>query len=110
VHAGFARYFQIPNFQGVSPAINNIFAGTSGSLGVASGGNLAALPETDYYYWDAGFTDEIIPDLVSGEDNYFRIDRYYLDEGQFGGVPIDAPLNYKRGYGAGVENTLTYNR
>ena len=32
-----------------------------------------------------------------------------LDEGQFGGVPIDAPLNYKRGYGAGVENTLTYN-
>ena len=48
-------------------------------------------------------------DLVWGEDNYFRIDRHYLDEGQFGGVPIDAPLNYKRGYGGGVENTLTYN-
>ena len=108
VHAGFARYFQIPNFQGISPAINNIFAGTSGSLGVASGGNLAPLPETDYY-WDAGFIHEIMPDLVWGEDNYFRIDRHYLDEGQFGGVPIDAPLNYKRGYGAGVENTLTYN-
>ena len=108
VHAGFARYFQIPNFQGISPAINNIFAGTSGSLGVASGGNLAPLPETDYY-WDAGFTHEIMPDLVWGEDNYFRIDRHYLDEGQFGGVPIDAPLNYKRGYGGGVENTLTYN-
>lgn len=108
VHAGFARYFQVPNFQGISPAINDIFAGTSGALGVASGGNLAPLPETDYY-WDAGFTHEIMPDLVWGEDNYFRIDRHYLDEGQFGGVPIDAPLNYKRGYGGGVENTLTYN-
>ncbi len=108
LHAGFARYFQIPNFQGVSPAINNIFAGTSGSLGVASGGNLAPLPETDYY-WDAGFTHQIMPNLVWGEDNYFRIDRHYLDEGQFGAVPIDAPLNYKRGYGGGVENTLTYN-
>ncbi len=108
LHAGFARYFQIPNFQGISPAINNIFAGTSGSLGVAGGGNLAPLPETDYY-WDAGFTHEIMPNLVWGEDNYFRIDRHYLDEGQFGAVPIDAPLNYKRGYGGGVENTLTYN-
>ncbi len=108
LHAGFARYFQIPNFQGISPAINNIFTGTSGSLGVAGGGNLAPLPETDYY-WDAGFTHEIMPSLVWGEDNYFRIDRHYLDEGQFGSVPIDAPLNYKRGYGGGVENTLTYN-
>ncbi len=108
LHAGFARYFQIPNFQGISPAINNIFAGTSGSLGVAGGGNLAPLPETDYY-WDAGFTHELIPNLAWGEDNYFRIDRHYLDEGQFGAVPIDAPLNYKRGYGGGVENTLTYN-
>ena len=108
LHAGFARYFQIPNFQGISPAINNIFAGTSGSLGVASGGNLAPLPETDYY-WDAGFTHQVLPNLVWGEDNYFRIDRHYLDEGQFGAVPIDAPLNYKRGYGGGVENTLSYN-
>ncbi len=108
LHAGFARYFQIPNFQGVSPNISNIFAGTSGSLGVASGGNLAPEPETDYY-WDAGFTHAFLPHLMWEEDNYFRIDRHYLDEGQFGAVPIDAPLNYKRGYGGGVENTLTYN-
>ena len=50
-----------------------------------------------------------MPNLVWGEDNYFRIDRHCLDEGQFGAVPIDAPLNYKRGYGGGIENTLTYN-
>jgi len=108
LHAGFARYFQIPNFQGISPSISNLFAGTSGAIGVASGGNLAPEPETDYY-WDVGFTHEFLPRLNWEEDNYFRIDRHYLDEGQFGAVPIDAPLNYKRGYGGGVENTLTYN-
>jgi len=108
LHAGFARYFQIPNFQGISPNISNIFAGTSGAIGVATGGNLAPEPETDYY-WDAGFTHQFLPNLNWEEDNYFRIDRHYLDEGQFGAVPIDAPLNYKRGYGGGVENTLTFN-
>ena len=40
---------------------------------------------------------------------YFRIDRHYLDEGQFGFVPIDAPFNYVRGYGGGTEESLTYN-
>ncbi len=40
---------------------------------------------------------------------YFRIDRHYLDEGQFGFVPIDAPFNYARGYGGGTVNSLTYN-
>ena len=69
---------------------------------------MAPEPETDYY-WDAGFTHAFLPHLIWEEDNYFRIDRHYLDEGQFGAVPIDAPLNYKRGYGAGIENTLTYN-
>ncbi len=108
LHAGFARYFQIPNFQGISPVFSNVLAATSASAGVAPGGSLAPLPETDYY-WDAGFTQQLMPNLVWGEDNYFRIDRHYLDEGQFGVVPIDAPLNYKRGYGGGVENTLTYN-
>jgi outer membrane receptor protein involved in Fe transport len=108
LHAGFARYFQIPNFQGISPNISNIFAGTSGAIGVATGGSLAPEPETDYY-WDAGFTHPFLPNLNWEEDNYFRIDRHYLDEGQFGAVPIDAPLNYKRGYGGGVENTLTFN-
>jgi len=108
LHAGFARYFQLPNFQGISANFSNILANTSGSLGVATGGNLAPLAETDYY-WDAGFTHELASRLMWEEDNYFRLDRHYLDEGEFGAVPINAPLNYKRGYGGGVENTLTYN-
>ena len=49
------------------------------------------------------------PYVAFAQDNYFRIDRHYLDEGQFGFVPIDAPFNYVRGYGGGTENSLTYN-
>jgi hypothetical protein len=43
------------------------------------------------------------------QDNYFRLNRNYLDEGQFGFVPIEAPLNYSRGYGWGTENSVSYN-
>ncbi|HJU09653.1 MAG TPA: hypothetical protein VJ728_02190, partial [Candidatus Binataceae bacterium] len=39
----------------------------------------------------------------------FRLDRNYLDEGQFGFVPIESPLNYSRGYGWGSENSISYN-
>jgi outer membrane receptor protein involved in Fe transport len=107
LHAGFARNFQIPNFQGISSRTAATFAGTSGAVGVQAG-KPNAVPETDYY-WDAGLTHELAPHLVFTNDNYFRLDRHYLDEGQFGFVPIDSPLNYVRGYGGGTENSLTYN-
>jgi outer membrane receptor protein involved in Fe transport len=108
LHAGFARNFQIPNFQNVSSGISMLFAGTTGAVGTSPGGNTAPFAETDYT-WDTGFTHRFSPQLVFANDNYFRIDRHYLDEGQFGFVPIDAPFNYVRGYGGGTEESLTYN-
>ena len=108
VHAGFARNFQIPNFQNVSPGIFKLFAGTTGADGTSPSGNTTPDTETDYT-WDAGFTHQFAPHLVFAQDNYFRMDRHYLDEGQFSFVPIDAPFNYVRGYGGGTENSLTYN-
>jgi len=108
IHAGFGRNFQIPNFQEVSSGITRMFAGTSGANGISAGGRTAPFAETDYT-WDAGFTHDFSPRLVFAHDDYFRIDRHYLDEGQFGFVPIDAPFNYVRGYGGGTENSLTYN-
>ena len=108
VHAGFARNFQVPNFQNVSSGIFKLFAGTTGADGTSPGGNASPDTETDYT-WDIGFTHQLTPHLVFAQDNYFRIDRHYLDEGQFGFVPIDAPFNYVRGYGGGTENSLTYN-
>ena len=108
LHAGFARNFQVPNFQNVSARIFRSFAATTGAVGTSPSGNTLPYAETDYT-WDAGFTHQITPNLVFAQDNYFRIDRHYLDEGQFGFVPIDAPFNYVRGYGGGTENSLTYN-
>jgi outer membrane receptor protein involved in Fe transport len=106
LHAGFARYFQVPNFQAVSPNIIAVFNGTSGATGV--GGNPFPAPERDYY-WDAGLAHRLDASLNFEQDNYLRLDRNYLDEGQFGFVPIEAPFNYSRGYGWGTENSLTYN-
>ncbi len=108
VHAGFARNFQIPNFQEVSSGISRLFAGTTGANGTSPGGKTSPYAETDYT-WDVGFTHEFTPRLVFSHDDYFRIDRHYLDEGQFGFVPIEAPFNYVRGYGGGTENSLTFN-
>ncbi|HXW83062.1 MAG TPA: TonB-dependent receptor, partial [Candidatus Binataceae bacterium] len=108
LHAGFARNFQVPNFQNVSSNIFKLFKGTTGADGTSPSGNTSLDAETDYL-WDAGFIHRFTPQLVFEQDNYFRIDRHYLDEGQFGFVPIDAPFNYVRGYGAGIENSLTYN-
>lgn len=107
-HAGFARNFQVPNFQNVSSGIFKLFRGTTGAIGTSPAGNTTPFAETDYT-WDAGFTHQLSRRLAFAQDNYFRIDRHYLDEGQFGFVPIDAPFNYVRGYGGGTENSVTYN-
>ena len=98
----------MPNFQNVSSGIFKLFAGTTGAVGTSPSGNTSPFTETDYT-WDVGFTHQFTPHLAFAQDNYFRIDRHYLDEGQFGFVPIDAPFNYVRGYGGGTEHSLTYN-
>jgi outer membrane receptor protein involved in Fe transport len=107
IHAGFARNFQVPNFQGISPGITAL-KNTTGGVGPGIPLSTKLDAETDYT-WDVGYTHQITPQLVLSQDSYFRIDRHYIDEGQFGFVPVDAPFNYVRGYGAGLENSLTYN-
>jgi outer membrane receptor protein involved in Fe transport len=108
VHAGFARNFQVPNFQNVSSGIFGLFKGTTGAADSTLSGNTSPFAETDYT-WDAGFMQRLTPHLTFAQDDYYRLDRHYLDEGQFGFVPIDAPFNYVRGWGAGNENSLTWN-
>lgn len=107
IHAGFARNFQVPNFQNIS--ISSNLAGTSGSTGLPESTNSTKLDAETDYTWDVGYTHQITPHLQIAQDSYFRIDRHYIDEGEFGFIPLDAPFNYVRGYGAGIENTLSYN-
>lgn len=106
LHAGFARYFQVPNFFALSPSAFSTFANTSAGYGLAAGGAYPK-PERDWY-WDVGGVYHITPHLAYQHDDYFRLDRDYLDYGFFSYIPIDIPFNFERGYGWGTENSISY--
>ena len=104
LHGGFARYMQVPSFQGISPTASAAFAGTSaaGPAGIAT-----PLAETDYE-WDVGVVQRLAPGLTLSEDNFYEVTHGYLDTGQFGVVPIFAPFNYAHGYIWGGELAVNY--
>lgn len=104
LHGGFARYFQVPSFQGISPTVSSTFAGTT-----AAGPPGIATPTTeDDYEWDVGVVQHLGPNLTISEDNFYEITHHYLDTGQFGVVPIFAPFNYDHGYIWGSELAASY--
>ncbi len=104
LHGGFARYMQVPSFQGISPGAPAAFKGTTGEAG-----NGVATPETeDDYEWDAGVVHQLTNQITLSEDAFYEYTDHYLDTGQFGDVPIFAPFNYKHGYIWGTETAVTY--
>ena len=106
LHGGFARYIQVPSFQGISPGAPAAFAGTTGSPGTVTG---SVTPETeDDYEWDVGMVHQLWKNVTISEDAFYEYTRHYLDTGQFGEVPIFAPFNYKHGYIWGTETAITY--
>ncbi len=103
-HGGFARYMQVPSFQGISPGAPAAFAGTTGEAGTG-----VVNPETeDDYEWDVGVIHQVFENLTVSEDGFVEYTKHYLDTGQFGDVPIFAPFNYKHGYIWGSETAITY--
>lgn len=104
LHAGFARYFQVPSFQGISPTASRTFAGT-----IAAGPPGVATPTTeDDCEWDFGGVEHLGSRLTISVDGFYEITHHYLDTGQFGVVPIFAPFNYDRGYIWGGEMAASY--
>jgi outer membrane receptor protein involved in Fe transport len=104
LHAGFARYMQVPSFQGISPTASAAFAGTS-----AAGPPGISTPITeDDFEWDVGIVHHLTPKITLSQDNFFEITDHYLDTGQFGVVPIFAPFNYGHGSIWGSETAVTY--
>ena len=105
-HGGFARYMQVPSFQGISPNAPAAFAGTTaeGPPGVST-----PLTEDDDE-WDVGLVHHLTPSITLSEDNFYEITHHYLDTGQFGVVPIFAPFNYDKGYIWGSEFAINYKR
>jgi hypothetical protein len=104
IHAGFARYMQVPSFQGISPTATAAFANTTGA---GPAGIATPLTEDDYE-WDVGAIHHFNKRVTLSLDNYYERTRRYLDTGQFGVVPIFAPFNYGHGYIWGSELALSY--
>ena len=104
VHAGFARYFQVPSLLGISPTAQAAFAGTT-----AAGPPGVPTPVTeDDREWDVGVMRELAAGLTVSADAYYEWTTRYLDTGQFGVVPIFAPFNYGTGHLCGVELASRY--
>ncbi|MGA2411105.1 MAG: TonB-dependent receptor, partial [Candidatus Binataceae bacterium] len=104
-HAGFARYFQTPDFQTVSEGAFNAFKGTTAAV---SQGGTQPYPEKDYY-WAAGVLHHFGQHLTVTENGYFRLSQDLIDLGQFGFVPVFVPFNYQHGRIYGSEFSATYN-
>lgn len=105
LHAGFARFFQTPSFETISPRTFALFQKTTAAVGP---GSLSLLPERDYY-WDAGIVRHFGTHLTLSEDAYFRLAHNLIDLGQFGFVPIFSPFNYRNGRIYGTMTSASYN-
>lgn len=104
LHAGFARYMQVPSFQGISANAPSTFSGTSGQGLLGNGIPLAE----DDLEWDVGGVWRLGRHVTLSQDNYYERTFHYLDTGQLGLVPIFAPFNYGMGYIWGSEFALNY--
>jgi outer membrane receptor for ferrienterochelin and colicin len=104
VHAGVARYMQVPSFQGISPNASQAFAGTTaaGPPGISN-----PLTEDDIE-WDAGIVYHLGRHVTLSQDGFYERTDHYLDTGQFGVIPIFAPFNYGAGYIWGSETAVNY--
>jgi TonB dependent receptor/TonB-dependent Receptor Plug Domain len=104
LHAGFARYFQVPSLLGISPTAQAAFAGTT-----AAGPPGIPTPQTeDDRELDAGVVRQVTSNFSLSADAYYEWTTHYLDTGQFGVVPIFAPFNYGRGHLWGTELAAHY--
>jgi len=106
IHAGYARYFQVPSLLGISPTAQAAFTGTT-----AAGPPGIPVPLTeDDREWDLGVVHELAAGLTVSADAYYEGTERYLDTGQFGVVPIFAPFNYGTGHIWGAELASRYQR
>jgi len=103
-HAGVARYFQVPSFEGISPRTPGAFDGTTGA---GPAGVTNPLTEDDWE-WDVGVVQRLLPSLTVSLDGFYEYTRHYLDAGQFGSVPIFAPFNYHHGNVWGAEASFDF--
>ncbi|MBF0858932.1 TonB-dependent receptor [Gluconobacter sp. LMG 31484] len=106
-HAGYSRYFTPPPFELVGGTSLNKFANTSAAPGTFLNSNVKA--ERDHYF-DAGFSQTLLPGWHASFDAYVKLAKNMIDEGQFGSPVILSAFNYRRGQVHGYEFATDYTR
>jgi len=106
-HAGYSRYFTPPPFELVTGTALYKYTGTSAQP--ANYKNSTVKAERDHYF-DAGFSQTILPGWHASFDAYVKLAKNMIDEGQFGSPVILSVFNYRRGQVHGYEFSTDYTR
>ncbi|NHO33856.1 TonB-dependent receptor [Acetobacter sp. LMG 1636] len=106
-HIGYSRYFTPPPFELIGATQLNKFANTSGAPGTLQ--NTTVKAERDHYF-DAGFSQELLPGWHASVDGYVKLAKNMIDEGQFGSPILLSVFNYRRGQVNGYEFSTDYSR
>ncbi|NHN84057.1 TonB-dependent receptor [Acetobacter musti] len=104
-HIGYSRYFTPPPFELIGSTQLNKFANTSGAPGTFQ--NTTVKAERDHYF-DAGFSQELLPGWHASVDGYVKLAKNLIDEGQFGSPILLSVFNYRRGQVHGYEFSTDY--
>ncbi|MGD0191878.1 MAG: TonB-dependent receptor [Rhizomicrobium sp.] len=114
IHVGYARYFSPPPFELIGnetvekfspPPIPGATAGTSATPAITTDATPVAERAN---YFDVGAQQKILEGLTVSEDNYYKLSKDLIDEGQFGAPIILTPFNYRNGKQYGAELTIDY--
>jgi outer membrane receptor protein involved in Fe transport len=107
LHAGYARNFTPPPQELIGAPTLALFDGTTKQSELMTADQVRAERE---HYFDAGIEFKPARGLKIGLDNYYKLKRNLLDEGQFGSALVLSPFNYAKGYAWGVELSANYTR
>jgi outer membrane receptor protein involved in Fe transport len=106
-HAGYARYFDPPGVQYVSPATIAKFVGTTNApLNLFD--NAPKVERSNYF--DVGASRQITKPWFVNVDAYYKNATNLVDLGQFGNAVILSPFNYQYGKVYGGEVSTTYSK
>jgi outer membrane receptor for ferrienterochelin and colicins len=105
LHAGYSRYFSPPPFENVGTEDALKFVNTTASPAILLD-DVTKAERSNYF--DAGVQQQIIQNFTIGWDNYYKISKNLIDEGQFGAPIILTPFNYAKGKQYGTELTANY--
>jgi outer membrane receptor protein involved in Fe transport len=105
LHAGYARYFSPPPFENVGTEDALKFVNTTASPAILLD-DVTKAERSNYF--DAGVEQKFLENFTVGWDNYYKLSRNLIDEGQFGAPIILTPFNYAKGKQYGTELTANY--